>query len=66
LIHSKWVVTRTSYLTSLTIDKDSGISAPEGHTLAVTLPGGVTNISPGVTYTCGSTCSTDPIVLTVY
>ena len=66
LIHSKWVVTRTSYLTSLTIDKDSSISAPEGHTLAVTLPGGVTNISPAVTYTCGSTCSTDPIVLTVY
>ncbi len=66
LINSKWVVTSTSYLTSLTIDKYSSINAPEGHTLAVTLPSGVTTISPGITYTCGSNCSTAPIVLTVY
>lgn len=46
---SKWVVTRTCYLTSLTIDATSGIQAPGGR-LKMTVDGAVTPIVPGSTY----------------
>jgi len=48
---SKWIVTATSYLTSLTVSSDSTITAPTGHSISMTVNGTVTSIVPGTTYT---------------
>ena len=48
---SKWIVTSTSYLTSLTVSSDSTITAPTGHSVSMTVGGTATSISPGTTYT---------------
>ncbi len=44
-----WVVTETSYLTSLTVN--GAITAPEGSTVTMTVDGTVTEIVAGTTYT---------------
>jgi len=48
---SEWTVTSTSYLTSLTVDSDSTITAPKGHSVSMTVGGTATSIVPGTTYT---------------
>jgi hypothetical protein len=44
---SAWVVTGTSYLTSLTIDDGATVIAPNGKTLTMTVDGAKTKIAPG-------------------
>ena len=56
---SKWTVTGTSYLSKLVVAADAAVTAPVGHTVAMTVDGVTTTIVPGSTYT-GS------IVLTVH
>ena len=48
---SKWIVTGTCYLTSLTLDDDAAVLARFGHTITMTDDGTVTAIVPGNTYT---------------
>jgi hypothetical protein len=36
---SKWIVDRTSYITSLTIDKSASVMAPEGYSVIMTVDG---------------------------
>ena len=44
---SEWVVTGTSYVTSLTLSEGAKLSAPEGKTLTMTVDGVATEIAPG-------------------
>ena len=48
---STWAVTGTCYLTGLTLDATSAVSAASGHTVAMTVDGVATDIAPGKTYT---------------
>jgi hypothetical protein len=48
--HSVWTVRGTSYLSSLTIGSAASIAAPTGKTLAMTINGTPTTITPGQTY----------------
>ncbi|MBP2649445.1 MAG: hypothetical protein H6Q74_270 [Firmicutes bacterium] len=48
---SKWTVTATSYLTSLTVDSTSTITAPEGCSVSMTVNGTTMSIIAGTTYT---------------
>ncbi|MBP2656511.1 MAG: hypothetical protein H6Q73_4080 [Firmicutes bacterium] len=48
---STWTVSSTSYLTSLTIDSDSTITAPDGYSVSMTVDGIDTSIVAGTTYT---------------
>ena len=48
---SKWTVTGTSYLTSLTVGSAASISASAGHSLSMTVNGVSTAISAGQSYT---------------
>ncbi|MBP2651731.1 MAG: hypothetical protein H6Q74_2556 [Firmicutes bacterium] len=48
---SKWTVTATSYLTSLTLDSTSTITAPKGYSVSMTVDGTTTAIVAGTTYT---------------
>ena len=48
---STWTVTGTSYLSSLTVDGDSAITASAGQMLTMTVDGVVTPITAGTTYT---------------
>jgi len=45
--HSKWIVDKTSYLTSLTVSKGAVITAPQGYILTMTLDGIKTAINAG-------------------
>ena len=45
--NSSWVVDETSFLTSLTIAEGATITAPEGHSLTLTVDGIETPIQPG-------------------
>jgi hypothetical protein len=44
---SCWTVTGTSYLTGLSLDEDSALVAPAGHTVSMTVGGVDTSIVPG-------------------
>jgi flagellar basal body rod protein FlgF len=44
---SRWTVTGTSYLTSLTIDEGSTITAPKGNKVTMMVDGVVKTIEPG-------------------
>jgi hypothetical protein len=44
---SKWIVDRTSYITSLTIDKSAGVTAPEGYSVTMTVNGVITPVKAG-------------------
>ena len=44
---SKWVVDRTSYITSLTIDNGATIAAREGCRVTMTVDGAAKEIKPG-------------------
>lgn len=44
---SKWIVDRTSYITSLTIDNNATITASEGYRLTMTVDGAEKEIKPG-------------------
>jgi hypothetical protein len=44
---SKWIVDRTSYITSLTIDKSAGVTAPEGYSVTMTVNGVTTPVKAG-------------------
>lgn len=48
---SKWTVTETSYLTSLTVGEGCTLAAPAGKTLTVTVDGAETAVAAGQTYT---------------
>ncbi|MBP2656806.1 MAG: hypothetical protein H6Q73_4375 [Firmicutes bacterium] len=48
---SKWTVTSTSYLTSLTVNPSATITAPKGQSVSMTVDGTVTLVVPGKTYT---------------
>jgi hypothetical protein len=48
--NSAWTVTGTSYLSVLTVDASSSIAAPGGKTVAMTVDGKATTITPGTTY----------------
>ncbi|MBP2656005.1 MAG: hypothetical protein H6Q73_3574, partial [Firmicutes bacterium] len=48
---STWTVTNTSYLTSLTVDSDSAITAPDGYSISMTVDGTDTSIVAGTTHT---------------
>lgn len=48
---SKWTVTETSYLTSLTVGEGCTVSAPAGKTLTMTVDGVETAVAAGQTYT---------------
>jgi uncharacterized lipoprotein YehR (DUF1307 family) len=47
LTDSTWTVTGTSYLTSLTLDKDSAIATPDGRRLTLTVDGAERKIQTG-------------------
>jgi len=47
---STWVVNQSSYLSSLTVSKDSRVKAPQGKTLTMTVNGVVTALKPGKSY----------------
>jgi hypothetical protein len=48
---SHWTVTSTSYLTKLVIASDAALNAPAGRTLALTVDGTSTAVTPGSSYT---------------
>jgi hypothetical protein len=48
---SRWAVTGTSYLTSLTLDATSSVTAPPGQSVSLTVNGTPTAIEPGGSYT---------------
>ncbi|MFT4197331.1 MAG: hypothetical protein QM601_05385 [Pseudoxanthomonas sp.] len=47
---AQWTVTKTSYLTKLSLDRGSKVRAPEGYRLSFTVDGKPTAIKPGATY----------------
>ena len=47
---STWTVTGTSYLTSLTIGSSASMAAASGHSVAMTVNGVSTPITPGQAY----------------
>ncbi|WP_329281896.1 hypothetical protein [Streptomyces sp. NBC_01451] len=47
---SRWTVTGTSYLTRLVLDATATVQAPPGKTLALTVNGTPTALTPGTTY----------------
>jgi hypothetical protein len=49
--HSTWTVPGTSYVSSLTIGAGAAVKAAGGKTLAMTVNGTPTTITPGQTYT---------------
>ena len=55
--NSTWTVTKTSYLSKLTVSADSSVRAPKGKVLSVTVDGVPTVITPGQTYTGAITVS---------
>ncbi|MFI1027218.1 hypothetical protein [Streptomyces sp. NPDC020951] len=48
---STWTVTGTSYLSALTLDADSAVTAPDGSAVTMTVDGTPTPVAPGGTYT---------------
>lgn len=55
--HSRWTVTGTSYLSSLTVQKGSAITAPHGKKVVLTVDGKTTPLQAGTTYTGALTLS---------
>ncbi|WP_460065257.1 hypothetical protein [Streptomyces sp. YKOK-I1] len=56
---SVWTVTGTSYLSVLTLDADSSVTAPDGGTVTMTVDGTPTEPEPGRTYRGAITLSVE-------